>query len=507
MSSVKFEFCSKFCIISFLTLIFIYFIILLSVFSAEIQQFRDFKSLQTKYSSDEMNAYSNSIYDSYEKASLNPINSLYIVTSNFSCSNEDELLNLYFWNTQTICVCPYNSQFTTGACAEYTNKNCYTTDERQLYLYEWKGLQLCASRISNWYKKSSDTQCSSDYIGCARNICAKKNNSSNSTDICPITSVQVVENTSEIDVNGTNSSISYTLISNLSDGSKLYFSRNYDDNFIIDLQVEMNDVPCIFELEAPIRTSEFQLLKAKPNGCSQYGNDKNIFTQVDSQKEWDFYADNQIENMTQDIKNIKSFAQSTAKLFSVTRTETICTSSYNLNLNDPLLSTLANLRNGGDAIGIILVVLGLILFIIHVTGIINKRLNVDSLVLGFLVILIVFIQGIICPISLYYVSTSITDNQYIYDMNSKNCFVNQNYNQMNDDLAKTIIINTSKVYGIIYTILYFSLIMFILIILYLMDKLKFNYFFDEDAQGILEESNFAENCKMNMDDIDCDCLL
>ena len=40
-----------------------------------------------------------------------------------------------------------------------------------------------------------------------------------------------------------------------------------------------------------------------------------------------------------------------------------------------------------------------------------------------------------------------------------------------------------------------------------MDKLKFNYFFDEDAQGILEESNFAENCKMNMDDIDCDCLL
>lgn len=40
-----------------------------------------------------------------------------------------------------------------------------------------------------------------------------------------------------------------------------------------------------------------------------------------------------------------------------------------------------------------------------------------------------------------------------------------------------------------------------------MDKIKFNLFFDEEAQGVLEESEIMGNCKINLDEIDCDCLI
>jgi len=274
----------------------------------------------------------------------------------------------------------------------------------------------------------------------------------------------------------------------------------------VDLQVEINDIPCIYELESPIRT-EFQLLKSTPNGCLSYGKDTETYKEIDSQIEWDLYVQNQIPKLTEDIKNIESFAKNTAKLFSVFRVKTTCFSNYELNLADPLIETLMNLRYGGDTIGIILVFLTIALFAIHVIGMLHKRENVDSIILVFFVIIIVFIEAIICPISLNYVSGSIRNNQYIYDINKGNCFVNQGYNDLIRDLKENIMINTEKTYGFINTILFFSMIMFIICILYLMDKLKFNYFFDEEAQGVLEANEFSENCKVNLDDVDCDCLL
>lgn len=502
MASVKFEFCSNFCIIAFLFLIFSYLIVLLSVFSAEIQTFRSFESSQSKFTSEELDAYSSSLSDAYEKATLNPINAFYSIVSNRSCNTGDELLQLYSWNTQTICVCPYNSQFSAGACPDFTNKDCYTTGERQLSLYDWKGGLICVNRITDWYIKNSDSQCDSNYLSCSHNMCVKKNEDANITNLCPITRIAVSLNTTIKSV--TNET--YQFISNLSNGTKLFVSRDYDNDFIIDLQVEINGPPCIYQLESPIRNS-FQLLKATPNGCSVYNSDKSIYTQVDSQNEWNLYLENQITKMTEDIANIQSFATNTAKLYSVVRTKTYCISQYNLLLKDPIIETLYNMRYGGDAIGIVLVLLALLLFFIHFFGMLNKRVIVESLILAFYMIAIIFVQGIICPISLSYVSKSIANNKYLHEMNLNNCFAFNGYNKMNLDLADNILINSSKVYGIIYAILYFSLVVFLSVILYLMDKIKFNYFFDEEAKGELEQINFMETCKINLDDIDCDCLL
>ena len=499
MSSVKFEFCANFCVLGFLFLIFAYLVVLLSVFSAEIQLFITFSDSQAKYSSDQLSAYSSSVSDAYRKSTLNPINAFYTISANSSCSESDELLSLYSWNTQTICVCPYISQFSSGSCPDYTKKDCYTTSERQLSLYSWKGRQFCVSRISAFYQSP---QCNEGDLQCANSLCVKA--SANSTMNCPITKLQIssfYENSS-----GNSSGISLDFISNLSNNSFLYASRNYSGDFIVDLQVEINGIPCIYELESPIRT-EFQLLKAIPNGCLSYGNDKDSYVEIDSQLEWDLYTQNQIPRLTEDIKNIESFATNTARLFSVFRVKTSCFSSFKLELADPLIETLKNLRFGGDALGIIIVVLTIIFWTIHVAGMVYRRVKVDSIILAFLVIVLVFIQAIICPISLNYVSRSIGNNQYIYDVYKGKCFAEQGYNDMIKDLEENVVVNTQKVYAFINTILYFSMVMFIVCILYLMDKLKFNYFFDEEAQGYLEENDFGDLFKQVLNDIECDCIL
>jgi len=500
MGSVKFEFCAKFCVLGFLALIFCYLIVLLGVFSDEIQMFRDFKASKSEISLDQLNAYSSSIFDSYQKATMKPIHFLYTIPDNSSsCNDDDELLSLYLRNTQTICTCPYSSNFSAGQCPSSNLKNCYTSSEGQLDFSNWKGVKFCVSRITDWYKKTTDSQCQSNYMDCLNNMCVNTNNSSNSSN-CPITGIQISGNSS------TNNLSNYSFISNFSDGSSLYITRTIGQNFVIDLEVEINGVPCIYNYETPIRNESF-LLESIPDGCHLYGDDQSIYTEIDSQNESDMYDQNNDIEIGEYLKNDQKLQNDSAMLFSVITPITKCIFQYKLTLDDPIFNTLSELRNGGNVIGVVLIVIYLILFFIHIWGLYTKRILTDSITLAFLMILLVFIQAIVCPISLAYVSQLITNNEYLYDMNLNQCFANDGYNRMVSDLLNFLLINTSKVFNIIYTILYFSLIIFLCTMLYLMDKINYNYFFDEEGKGALEDTDILENCKINSDDLECDCIL
>ena len=125
----------------------------------------------------------------------------------------------------------------------------------------------------------------------------------------------------------------------------------------------------------------------------------------------------------------------------------------------------------------------------------------------FLMIFMVFIQEIVCPVSLSYLGMSIKNNQYLFDMNANKCFENSGYNRMISDVFNVVFVDTRKIFSIVFTILYFSLVIFLCVILYLVDKIKYNYFFEEARNGILEETDFLENCKINVKDVECDCLM
>lgn len=506
--SVKYEGCSNLCVFLFLICIFCYLIILLAIFGAEIQLYQNFEDSKNIYSSDQIKSFVLGSQDASEKSSLHPIISLTLTESNSNCSNGTEILSLYSWNTQEICVCPYNSQFSSGSCPNYTQTNCYTTGERQLSLFNWKGAHFCVKRNSEWYQKDSGSVCSSDYISCANNICMKKSNISvgtNSTDeFCPITKILIAKNQSNESL--TNSSYKYNFISNFSDNSSLYVSKAYEGDFITSLQVEINGKPCVYPLEAPVR-SEFQLLKAKPNGCQAYGSDKNIYSEVDSQIEWDLYTQNQLQKLTSDIKNIQTFAGNTAYIYTVTRPKMSCSPKFKVLLDDPMIVTLNTIRKGGDTLGLVFIVITLILLFVHTYYMFKLGNYTDSLVLAFLIIFIVFIQGIVCPISLYYVSTHLMNNSYIDEIKRNNCFKYEGYNNMIKDFGSSILLDTQKDFSFINTILYLSLLLFIFIMFYLMDKLKFNNFYDEEAHGTLEDSDFLKDCKIDVDDIECDCIL
>lgn len=505
MASVKYDFCANFCVFFFLFVIFGYLVILLSIFAAEIQFYIDFEDAQSHYSSNEKDAFVLGIQNSYDLTTLNPIISLQIISSNNSCPNNTENLGLYLWNTQTICVCPYTAQFSSGSCPDYAKTNCYTTGERELLLYSWKGVYFCATRTSNWYKKNSDSNCSSSYISCANNICVKNDsNIENSNNLCPITKISITKN--ETNQTSNNSTYNDQWISDLNDNSSLFISKDYEGDFLISLQVEINGPPCVYPLEAPTR-NEFQLLKSKPNGCLTYGQDTKIYKEIDSEIEWNLYLQNNLEKLTEDIKNIQSFAQNSANLYAVTRTQTSCSPKFVLEIDDPIKESLFNLRKGGNTIGLIFIIICLLLFIYNFYHMLNKREYVDSVILASLLIIIIFVQGIVCPISLYYVSESINNNYYLSEIYKNKCFSYDGYNKMISNIAENQLVDSTQAFGFINSILYISLVLFLLIIFYLMDKIKFNLFFDEEAQGALEESEIMGNCKINLDEIDCDCLI
>ena len=95
-------------------------------------------------------------------------------------------------------------------------------------------------------------------------------------------------------------------------------------------------------------------------------------------------------------------------------------------------------------------------------------------------ILMVFIQEIVCPVSLSYLGMSIKNNQYLFDMNVNKWFENSGYNKMISDFFNFVFVDTRKIFFILFTILYFSVVIFLCLILYLVDKIKYNYLFEED---------------------------
>lgn len=500
MGSIKYESLSIFCQIALNFILFTYFLVMLSITSAEVDEFRKFNS--KLYTSDERQAMIHSVSTSLERLISNPIYSIYMIQGESSCNASDSAVPLYYWNTKTICVCPHNSQFSPGSCPEF-NKDCYTTSERQLNLFSWKGSRFCTKRIQDWYKRNSESSCDLNYIMCPNNICIKKTLQILSENNCPITSILVNKN-----MNGTEPTskpLNHSFISNFKNESySFWVSKTVGSEPIYNLAVEINDSPCIFELEAPIKT-EFQLLKAIPNGCNTYGNDKSIYQLIDDQKEWDFYVENNIPLLTEDIKNIYSFAVHTVKLFTVNQIKINCEiKSKNFNPNDTGMKTLRSIRSTGDSIAIIMAVMGLILFFIHLSGMIYKRNLSDSITLSCHAFLLIFLQAIISPIALYDLRQSYSKNKFVKEMIDGNCFEVQGYNKLYEDLARTLFTTSNKVNDIIYTILYYSLIMFLICILYVIDKLHYNNFFDPESGGTLEEANFNESCFNDDDCILCD---
>lgn len=489
--------CSKFCVIAFLLLILCYLIVLLSFFALEIHLFRNLRALQLNYTSIQIDGFSNSLLKSYKLVTLDPINFIYAIPSNSSsCEHNDEIVTFYSKKTVTVCLCPYTSNFSAGECSSSEIKNCYTSFETILEFQNWKGVKFCISRLKNYYKKERDAECDSGYLSCSNNICVKISKNE-SADYCPITGLTVF--------NDSNYHLNYVFVSKFNDGSNLFVTKNIRKSVIVDLQVEINDFPCIYSYEAPNR-SEYVLLKSEPNGCQAYGQDKEIYSEIAWQNESDMYFQNNAIEISKDLNN-RSLSNNSAKLFAVGNPSTKCISNYILTLNDPALQSLENLRYGGDGIGSILTVFFLILFFVHIYGMYSTKNITDSITLAFSMILMVFIQEIVCPVSLSYLGMSIKNNQYLFDMNVNKCFENSGYNRMISDFFNFVFVDTRKIFGIVFTILYFSLVIFLCVILYLVDKIKFNYFFEEERNGILEETDFLENCKINVKDVECDCLM
>ena len=116
--SVTYDNLNGSCICIWWIIVFLYLIILMSIFSAEINVIRSLTTSNFKYSNEQMIAFSDSLYNAYQLSSLDPIKNFYLVPTNSSCNDGDELLNLAIWNSKEICSYPYYSNFSLGACPD-----------------------------------------------------------------------------------------------------------------------------------------------------------------------------------------------------------------------------------------------------------------------------------------------------------------------------------------------------------------------------------------------------
>lgn len=500
MSAAKYDFLTVFCQTFLLFLIFAYFIIILSITSSEIDAFKDLHNRVSEYSSEDKKALTHSVIATYEKLKYNPINSILLI-NNGSCPLNYEILPIYFWNTKTVCVCPYNSQFVVGECKNYISKDCYTSEERELDLFTWRGNQICIKRNNDFYVKNPQDACKAEYILCSNNVCVL----GKSSDLCPITSIIIQKKLNNQSLENPTPQ-NHTFLSGMNDNNfNFYISRSVEKDYISFLQVEMNGSPCIYELESPIR-KEFPLLRANPNGCAKYKNDNGIFKLIDFQNEWDFYLNNNLNVIAEDIKNMQSYSINNAMLYSGTKIKIKCKDiPGRINTNDTEYPALEAIRDTGDSISIILSCVGLVLFFIHVFGIVYYKTMCDSLFLGIYCLIFIFFEGLITPISLYYFRKTIDQNEMLYKIHKSACFEIDGYNKMFNDLESIIFVSNEKINNILYSILFFSLIIFIIDTLYIIDKLVYNFFFDNESKGILEDSEFISSCNCDCDD--CDCVL
>jgi len=293
--------------------------------------------------------------------------------------------------------------------------------------------------------------------------------------------------------------------------NQLYASRDYNSPFIIDLAVGIDGIPCIDELEAMQRSTYLSLLKAIPNNCQNYGSDPSIYTQIDTQREWIFYEQNNIQYVIAGLNLENYTSNDSASLYSVIRTVNSCPQgNFLIDSDDSDITSFISLRNGANIYGLIAICGVLIMLFIHFFGIIGEKKPADSIVISSILLVFIFVEEIMCPISLNYLGKIVKNDQFLNTMISSQCFQNSGYNSLFQDYGDQILIDSKKSYGFIHTILYFSLIVFILDVLYFIDKIVTNIFFNREDNGVLEDFQFS-NCICNGNDnnnncnFDCDC--
>lgn len=341
------------------------------------------------------------------------------------------------------------------------------------------------------------------------------NNSSNNTD-------NTTNNTNETSVNNTSNngsdSQSTSTNENLASNSELVFSGNFSDslpsefywsrntqyNPIINLKVGINGKPCIFSLEENQRVSTLQLLQANPDGCKEYGSDTSIYSLLDRQYEWDFYVNNDLLEITSDLADLQSYIKDISQLYSETWPANSCDKSLNIqiinNLDDN--NDLIDSRKGSDVIGLLMIVIAIIFFLCNLYFSVKRKKVIDSINLTIWLTILIIIQGVICPISLYYTNKIKSDNKFLFEITDSSCFQNSGYNRLFDDYKSDLLINSKMFRDFSLTILYYSMILFFVFIFYFFDKFQWNRIFIEDLGGPLEGLRF----KMVCDEDDCTCL-
>lgn len=169
------------------------------------------------------------------------------------------------------------------------------------------------------------------------------------------------------------------------------------------------------------------------------------------------------------------------------------------------IEAFASLRLGGNIFGIIYIIFCLFLLAIHFFDICKKKMA-HSPIISVTILVFIFIESIICPISLNYLTKIEKNDKFLNSIISTDCFTNQEYNKLFDTYGEDILIDSTKDFGFIHTILYFGLLVFIFLALYFIDFTKNQFFFDQEDIGVLEKTNFCEGCGDD-DHCDCDCDL
>lgn len=527
-----------------LTLLCLVFLItMLALFSSELADLPSYQSFVTTNSLPQNSALFTSVTSSiYNSLSLAPISDIYLINANETCSGTDSLTELYNWNFNTFCFCPLSGNIMVGTCNNDKNKkDCFTTNKKALVLSVWKRKLICISRLKNdaFIYKDGDN-CKDGFLECGGGVCVRKEGG-----ICPITKVKVV---SEIEnglptitdlLKSRNSTtkrnlegeigldysrflqssttakddllkLGYTYRGDFADvnKSKLYISRSIDNQPIIDLKIGVNGPPCIYSNEENLRVSSFQFMKASPNDCKNYGSDDALYSLVDREKEWDFLTDNNLLTISTELNILRDKIVDISELYSKTMIKNTCSKGMEASLNKEKDKTdkLIQSRRGSDAIGLIFVIIAFVVFIIHAVYCFLNKFFVESSTLIFWITLLIIIEEIICPISLKYIVSIENQNNFIYEMGASNCFINPGYNKLFSDVSENYIINTKKIRNFVLTILYYGLLMFIINIIYFLDKLRWNVFFKEDEKGLLEKLPFTTI--IDEDDWDCEgCLI
>jgi hypothetical protein len=290
--------------------------------------------------------------------------------------------------------------------------------------------------------------------------------------------------------------------------SQIYYSRNTSFPPIIQLKVGVNGNPCIYSLEENHRVTSLRLWKANPDGCQVYGSDSQSLTLLDRQYEWDFYEENDIMSIYSDIANMQSYIKDISQLYSWTWASNSCNKNLDMqivnNVNDT--DELIDSRKGSDVIGLLLILIAIILFLVNLFYNFKNKQLVESMNLIIWLTIFIIIEEITCPISLYYTNKIENDNQFLFTMSDSQCFSNNGYNNVFNDLRMEVLINSRMYRNFSLAILYFSMLMFIIFVLYFFDKFLWNNVFNEDARGPLEDFKFKNIC--DEDDCSCqDCLI